>query len=68
MVEFRADFLVDKETLYEDAADLCLDLDRFGKAPSGAKRSATEPLCADDGGFKFPDGFRPDTRGEYGYG
>ena len=44
MVEFRADFLEDKQLIYEEMVDLCLDLDRPSQALEYAERAKSRAL------------------------
>jgi CHAT domain-containing protein len=44
MVEFRADFLADKEAVYASAVDLCLDMDRPQAALDYAERAKSRSL------------------------
>lgn len=44
MVEFRADFLVDKEAIYEDVVGLCLDLDMPQRSLEYAERAKSRAL------------------------
>jgi CHAT domain-containing protein len=44
MVEFRADFIADKERLYGDAVSLCLDIDRPAQALEFAERAKSRAL------------------------
>ena len=44
MVEFRVDFLADKEEIYQDIVDLCLDLNRPKRALAYAERAKSRVL------------------------
>lgn len=44
MVEFRADFLEDKETIYQDVVGLCLDLDKPHQGLEYAERAKSRAL------------------------
>lgn len=44
MTEFRASFIADKESLYEDAVGLCLDLDRPEQGLEYAERAKSRAL------------------------
>jgi CHAT domain-containing protein len=44
MIEFRADFLVDKETVYANAVDLCLEMDDAQLALEYAERAKSRSL------------------------
>lgn len=44
MVEFRADFLEDKQVVYEDIVGLCLDLDRPSQGLEYAERAKSRAL------------------------
>ena len=44
MVEFRADFLEDKQVVYEEAVGLCLDLSRPGDGLAYAERAKSRAL------------------------
>ncbi|MBN2004703.1 MAG: CHAT domain-containing protein [Anaerolineae bacterium] len=44
MVEFRADFLEDKQAVYEEVVDLCLDMDRPQEGLEYAERAKSRAL------------------------
>ncbi|MFL7793498.1 MAG: CHAT domain-containing protein [Anaerolineae bacterium] len=44
MVEFRADFLEDKQVVYEEAVDICLDMDRPHEGLEYAERAKSRAL------------------------